>query len=130
VFEHRHQRPIPFAAFLRRQVRHGLIAGGIIAGSLALGVLGYHQSEGMPWIDALLNAAMLLGGMGPVSELHSTGGKLFASFYALYCGVVFIFVVGVLFAPSIHRFLHRFHLEMDEKDAAAEKPAKAPRRAR
>lgn len=79
-----------------------------------LGVLGYHYLEGMLWIDALVNASMLLGGMGPVDALHTVGGKLFASFYALYSGIIFLVVVGVIFAPLYHRFLHRFHLEMDD----------------
>jgi hypothetical protein len=94
--------------------RYAIIAIGIDAGSLGLGVLGYRFLEGLSWIDALLNAAMILGGMGPVNELHSTAGKLFASFYALYSGVVFLVVAGVLFAPVVHRFLHYFHLETGE----------------
>jgi hypothetical protein len=99
---------------LRRLARHGLIAFGIDAGSLALGIVGYHVLEGLSWVDSLLNAAMLLGGMGPVSELHTTAGKLFASFYAVYCGVIFLVVAGVLLAPIIHRFMHHFHLETDD----------------
>ena len=70
---------------------------------------GYHQTEGLPWLDALLNASMILSGMGPVQELHTTAGKLFASFYALFSGVMFITLAGVLFAPVFHRFLHKFH---------------------
>ena len=87
-----------------------IIAFGINAGSLAIGILGYHVFEGLPWIDALLNAAMLLGGMGPVNELHTTAGKLFASFYALYCGVIFLVVAGILLTPIIHRFIQSFSL--------------------
>jgi hypothetical protein len=98
---------------MRRMGRHAIIALGIDVGSLAFGVLGYRVFEGLPWVDSLLNAAMLLGGMGPVNELHTTAGKLFASFYAIYCGVIFLVVAGVLLAPVIHRFMHHFHLESD-----------------
>jgi len=94
-------------------VRYTIIALGIDLGSLAIGMLGYHFLEGIPWVDSLLNAAMILGGMGPVNELHTTAGKLFASFYALYSGVIFVVVASVLFVPVVHRFLHRFHLEAD-----------------
>jgi hypothetical protein len=120
MFERRHEPMLPRAAFLRRILYHASIAAGIVFGSLALGVLGYHFLEGLSWIDALLNAAMLLGGMGPVDALHTRAGKLFAAGYALYAGVVFLVVAGVLFAPLFHRFLHRFHLELAEEDAPDE----------
>lgn len=77
--------------------------------ALGLGVAGYHFTEHMPWIDALVNAAMILGGMGPVDSLHTTSGKLFASFYALFSGLVFITTAGILLAPAMHRMMHRFH---------------------
>ncbi len=113
MFEHRNEPLLPKSAFLRRLVRYTIIALGIDLGSLAIGMLGYHFLEGIPWVDSLLNAAMILGGMGPVNELHTTAGKLFASFYALYSGVIFVVVASVLFVPVVHRFLHRFHLEAD-----------------
>ena len=113
-FEHYRQPLLPVEAYLRRLLHSFSIASAIIFGALGLGVWGYHHFEGLPWIDALLNAAMILGGMGPVDMLHTTAGKLFASFYALFSGVIFISAVGVLAAPAIHRFLHRFHLELDE----------------
>ncbi len=113
MYEHRSQPLLPRSAYLRRVRRHGLIAAAMVFGSLLLGVLGYHVFERLSWIDALVNASMILGGMGPVSELRTTAGKVFASFYALYSGIVFLVSVGVLFAPVIHRFLHRFHLEAD-----------------
>jgi hypothetical protein len=91
-----------------------MVALGIIMGSLLLGVLGYHYLEGLAWVDALVNASMLLGGMGPVDVLHTVAGKLFASFYALYSGIIFLVVVGVIFAPLYHRFLHRFHLGVED----------------
>ncbi len=113
-FEHYRQPLLPVAAYLRRLLRSFGIAAAIIFGALAIGVLGYHQLEGLPWIDALLNASMILGGMGPVDALHTTAGKLFASFYVLFSGVIFISAVGILAAPVIHRVLHRFHLELDQ----------------
>ena len=97
--------------FAGRLLRHAAAAMALIAVSLALGVFGYHGFEQLPWIDSLLNAAMLLGGMGPVDTLHSTAGKLFASFYALYCGLVALIAAGILLAPLVHRMMHRFHVE-------------------
>jgi hypothetical protein len=111
MFERRKDPLISRAAFFKRMVRFALIAFAIDAGSLIIGVIGYHALERLSWIDSLLNAAMILGGMGPVSDLHTIPGKLFASFYAIYCGVIFLAVGGVLLAPVIHRFMHRFHLE-------------------
>jgi hypothetical protein len=81
-------------------------------GSLALGMVGYRLFEGMSWLDAYLNAAMLLGGMGPVGELHHPAGKIFAGLYAMFSGLVLLVSVGVLLAPLFHRFLHRFHLDL------------------
>jgi hypothetical protein len=104
------------AAFRRRIVRFGLLATGIILLSLVLGMVGYHFLEHLAWDDALLNASMILGGMGPVDRPQTLGGKLFASFYALFSGIVFLISVGVLLAPILHRFMHRFHLELDVDD--------------
>ncbi len=114
MFEHRRQPLLKPQEFLRRQLIYLLAAVGIISGSLVLGILGYHFLEGLSYIDSLLNSAMLLGGMGPVNELHTNAGKLFASFYALYSGIVFLVSVGVILAPLYHRFLHRFHLEIED----------------
>jgi len=116
MFEHRSHRLLSRRAFLRRQAFYAAVSLGIVGGSLLVGMLGYHSLEGMPWIDAFVNAAMLLGGMGPVGELHTYGGKLFAGFYALYCGVVLLLSLGVFFAPVVHRLIHRFHLELDDED--------------
>ena len=96
--------------------RHAGIAAGIVLGSLAIGIIGYHVFEGLGWVDATVNAAMILGGMGPVNELHTSGGKLFAAAYALFAGLIFLIIVGVLFAPAFHRFLHRFHIENEPDD--------------
>ncbi len=116
MFERHHESLISAAEFRRRVLRYALLSAGIIFGSLTIGVLGYHYFEGLAWLDALLNASMLLGGMGPVDSLHTTGGKLFASFYALFAGLVLLVAAGVLLSPVVHRFLHYFHLELDEKD--------------
>ena len=100
----------PPPVFARQVVRHAATAMTLVAFSLLLGMTGYHALEGLPWIDAFVNAAMLLGGMGPVDPLHTTAGKLFAGCYALYCGLVVIVAASLLLAPFVHRLLHRFHL--------------------
>ena len=101
--------------FVRRWVRYGVAAGSLIGGALLIGVLGYHFLEGQSLIDALLNASMILGGMGPVNPMQTTAGKLFASVYALFSGVVFLVAVGVFLAPLIHRLFHKFHLDAEER---------------
>lgn len=113
-YEHRSEPILPRRLFVRRLLLHALLALGIVAFSLGIGVLGYHFIAGLSWIDALMNAAMILGGMGPVNELTNDWGKLFASFYALYAGIAFLSVFAVLVAPLAHRVLHRFHLEEGE----------------
>ena len=97
--------------FARRVVRHGILAFAAIVVVLAVGIAGYHYLVKLAWLDALLNASMILSGMGPVDPLPTPVAKLFASFYALFCGVVFVGIVSVLIAPFAHRLLHRFHLE-------------------
>jgi hypothetical protein len=121
MYEHKSMPLLPRRAFARRMAGHALFALAFVAGSLAIGILGYHHFERMPYIDSLLNACMLLGGMGPVGELHTVAGKLFASAYALFAGIGFLVVAGVLFAPVIHRFLHRFHLELAADEDAPRK---------
>lgn len=113
MFERRQQPLISRIEFLRRQLKFTLIAFAIIFGSLVVGILGYHWLEGMSWVDSLLNSAMILGGMGPVNPLTTVAGKIFASFYALYSGVIFLVVAGIIFAPMFHRILHHFHLEAE-----------------
>jgi hypothetical protein len=120
--EHRHQSLLPRPLFVRRMALWGIAAGAVLVGSLALGVCGYHFIEGLPWIDALLNASMILGGMGPVNPLRSTAGKLFASFYALYSGLAIISIAGLLLAPLVHRLLHKFHLEGRKARPVPRKP--------
>jgi hypothetical protein len=110
-------RPLPSRShFFRRIGRSIGIAVCIIMSALAIGMSGYHCLEGLSWIDSFLNAAMILSGMGPASELHTVPGKLFAGIYAIFSGILFITVAAVLLAPVIHRFLHRFHLELGPKD--------------
>jgi hypothetical protein len=111
MFERKHEKLLPRRAFLRRVTKYASISLGLVVVSLLIGMLGYHPSEGMPWIDAFLNAAMIMGGMGPVNTLYTDAGKLFAGFYALYCGMVLLISVGIFAVPIIHRFLHHFHLE-------------------
>jgi hypothetical protein len=115
MYEHRTEPLLPAALFYRRLLRHALLAAALMGASLAAGVLGYHLTEGLPWIDALVNASMILGGMGPVDQLHTDAGKIFASVYALFAGIVFLVTAGILIAPAAHRLLHRVHL--DEPDA-------------
>jgi len=114
-FERRHEPLADPFIFLRRMLRSLFFAGGIILGSLLLGVVGYHAIAKLDWLDALLNASMILSGMGPVNPLTSPEAKLFASFYALYAGVVFVVAAGVFVAPAVHRLLHQLHLEREEE---------------
>jgi hypothetical protein len=122
--EQRQESLLPRPLFLRRMARWGLAASIVLLGSLALGVCGYHFIEGLPWIDALLNASMILGGMGPVDPLRTRAGKLFASFYALYSGLAIISIAGLMIAPAAHRMLHKFHLEGRVASAGSDKPGR------
>jgi hypothetical protein len=118
MLEH-HKKPLlSRREFLARQFKYLRFSLAILLFSIGIGILGYHIFGGLPWIDALLNASMILTGMGPVDHLETTAGKLFSSFYALFSGVAFLTFAAVLFAPIYHRFLHKFHLDMkDSKDA-------------
>ena len=113
-FEHRREPLLPKRLFLRRLGQHTLLALAIVAGSLVVGIVSYHLLEGWSWLDCLFESSMILGGMGPVKELKTDGGKLFASLYALYSGVALLTTIGVLFAPVFHRFLHHFHFDHDK----------------
>jgi hypothetical protein len=114
MYEH-HKQPLAsrkvFAQRLRRNALIGLL---LLTFSLGIGILGYHFLENLSWIDSLLNASMILGGMGPVAPVRTVGGKIFASFYALYSGVILLASVGILITPIFHRFLHFFHLAEDK----------------
>ena len=114
MYEH-HQQPLAKrSVFAKRLALNGIAGLLLLTFSLGMGVIGYHFLEGLSWIDSLLNASMILGGMGPVAPLQTEAGKLFASFYALYSGVILLAGVGILAAPIFHRFLHRFHLAEDK----------------
>ena len=115
MFEHRRQALLPRRVFYTRLARCAAMGLLIIIGSLGLGMLGYHWFAQMSWLDAFVNAAMLLSGMGPLDPLQSTQARLFAGFYALYSGLALITSTGIIFAPLIHRFLHKFHLEEGKK---------------
>ena len=111
TLERKHQKIAPFPVFIRRLAVY--IAGAIllILVALFIGVAGYHWFAGLNWIDSLLNASMILGGMGPVNPLTTDGGKIFASVNALFSGLVFIAVIGIVLSPIAHRMLHKFHFE-------------------
>jgi hypothetical protein len=111
MYEHRTEPLLTRAQFARRLLRHGGVAALMVGFSLAVGTVGYHVTAGLAWLDALLNAAMILTGMGPVAPLQSPAAKLFAIAYALYAGVVFLAVTGVMLAPVVHRLLHWLHLD-------------------
>jgi hypothetical protein len=108
----RHKKLLPRRVFALLLLRNLLYVSGLIAASLALGAAGYHQFAGLPWLDATLNAAMILTGMGPVNPLTTPAGKVFGIVYALFSGVAFLTMVAMLLAPAAHRLLHRFHLEL------------------
>lgn len=114
MFEHHKQPLISRADFLRRLLGFTFAAFLLLAVSWFIGILGYRFLEGLSWIDAILNSAMILGGMGPVNQLTTVGGKVFASLYAVFSGVVFLISIGVLLAPIFHRLMHRFHLQDSE----------------
>ena len=114
MFEH-HKEPLASQAeFTWRVVRYSLITAGIILFSLGIGMLGYRYYESHSWIDSHHNASMILGGMGPDNPLLTNAGKVFASFYALYSGIILFASVGILATPIFHRFMHRFHLELED----------------
>jgi hypothetical protein len=113
MYEHRRHKMLSRSAFSKRVLWHLLLASGLAGIALAIGIVGYRYLGELEWLDALLNASMILGGMGPVDPLRTTSGKLFASFYALFSGLVFIGVASVIVAPFVHRLLHHFH--MDER---------------
>ena len=114
LYEHRTEPLLGRGRFLRRMAAHTAVALVFVAASMGMGMLGYAHFEGLGWLDAFLNAAMLLGGMGPIEDPVTPEGKLFAGFYALYAGLVFLVVAGLAFAPLFHRLMHRFHLEKGE----------------
>lgn len=116
MFEH-HKKPlISREKFIRRQLQYAGFSLIVLFFSIGIGTVGYHFCGGLSWIDAFLNAAMILTGMGPVDHLNTDEGKLFAAFYALFSGISFLTFVAVLFAPIYHRFLHKLHLDIEDEN--------------
>jgi hypothetical protein len=111
MYERRHEPLAPLGVFLRRILFSLGIAIGMIAVALSIGIAGYHWIAGFGWIDSLLEASMILGGMGPVNPLSGDSAKLFASFYALFSGIVFIGLMGIVLAPLAHRLMHKVHID-------------------
>ncbi len=110
MYEHKTHPLLPRKLFILRLLKHFLLASSLFIISLGIGILGYHFLANLSLIDALLNASMILSGMGPVDELSTFAGKIFASFYALFSGIVFLVSAGIIIAPIAHRFMHRLHL--------------------
>jgi NhaP-type Na+/H+ or K+/H+ antiporter len=115
MFEHRTKPLLPRKEYYHRLAHHAALGVAVIAGSLGIGMIGYHAFENLPWVDAFLNAAMILSGMGPVATLQTDAGKIFAGCYALFSGITLIGILGIIFAPVVHRFLHKFHLEDEDR---------------
>jgi hypothetical protein len=111
MYEPRNQPLLSRRRFAKRVARHLLLAFLLVGIALGIGILGYHCLDGLGWIDSLLNASMILGGMGPVDPLHSSAAKIFASCYALFSGLAFIGIASLIVAPFVHRLLHRFHID-------------------
>jgi hypothetical protein len=111
MYEHRSKPLLPRREFFRRLARSAALGLAVVGGALMIGMAGYHIFENMGWIDSFANASMILSGMGPLGELKTSAGKIFAGCYALFSGVAFLTSVGLVFAPVFHRFLHKFHLE-------------------
>ncbi|HEY9194071.1 MAG TPA: hypothetical protein VIO81_14475 [Methyloversatilis sp.] len=118
MYESRARKPLSTAHFVRRFALHLAVAMGLLLGSLLIGMAGYRHFEGLAWRDGFLNSAMLLGGMGPVDAPRTDGGKVFAGLYALYAGLVFIVAASLIFAPVMHRILHKFHWDEDQPPQA------------
>jgi hypothetical protein len=114
MFEHIHEKVAPLSVFLKRMVGSAGIGLVLLLVALFIGICGYHWLARLDWIDSLLEASMILGGMGPINPLTTTGAKLFASAYALFSGVVFIALMGLLLTPVAHRLLHKFHVKDSE----------------
>lgn len=111
MYEHRSKPLLPRRQFYHRLARSAALGSAIVTGALLIGMIGYHLFENLGWVDSFANASMILSGMGPLGELKTTAGKIFAGCYALFSGVAFLTSVGLVFAPVFHRFLHKFHLE-------------------
>lgn len=114
MYEHRTHALLPWRVFLRRAAMHTAVGGGGVLIAVGIGTLGYHFVAQLPWVDAFLDASMILSGMGPVNVLRTTEAKVFAALYALFSGLVFVGLMGIVLAPWAHRILHRFHMDEEE----------------
>ncbi len=114
IYERRHDELAPVPVFVRRIIGALAIALGLIALALFIGISGYHLIAGFDWIDSLLEASMILGGMGPVKELPNDTAKIFASLYALFSGLIFIALMGIILSPIAHRIMHKFHVDDED----------------
>lgn len=110
-YENNKQKLVPFQVFLGRVAKHVVVACCASAVALIIGIAGYHWIAGLDWVDSLLEASMILGGMGPVNQIKTSGAKVFASAYALFSGLVLIGVMGIVLGPVAHRLMHKFHVE-------------------
>jgi len=116
IFEHHKQPLVSKDVFVKRVIKCFWVAGLLLAGSIFAGALVYHFVEGFSWVDAVMNAIMIMTGLGLVDTLHSPQAKIFTCFYAIITAIVFYMVLAIIFAPLIHRFLHEFHLEIGRED--------------
>jgi hypothetical protein len=116
MFERKTEKLVPLPTFFRRVALSLLLTLVVLFVALTIGVLGYHGIAGLSWIDSVLNASMILSGMGPVATMTTTSSKLFASGYAMFSGVVFLSSIGLVLAPLFHRILHKFHLDDADQD--------------
>ena len=114
MFERKHEKVVSVHVFAKRVILYIGVAILLILAALLVGIAGYHGIAGLSWIDSLLNASMILGGMGPVNSLSSTGAKVFASVYALFSGLVFIAIMGIILTPVMHRVIHKFHVDAED----------------
>src|SRR5262245_2370993 len=117
-FERRGEPVLPWPAFLWRLAGSALIGAGLVVASLAIGMIGYRSLMGMSWVDAFVNASMILSGMGPLADPQTSGAKLFAGVYALFTGLAVLAIAGIVFAPVVHRFLHYLHADEDDTEPA------------
>ena len=122
LYENQDQEPLSRWLFAQRMARHAAAAAVIVVVSLVFGMWGYHRFAGFSWGDSFVNAAMLLGGMGPVGVVETRSGRLFAGLFALYSGMVFLVLLATILAPVMHRVLHRFHWDMDRRRASTRRP--------
>lgn len=126
--EHKSEPVLPWRLFVRRLYVSFGVGAALVLASLAAGMAGYHYYVGLAWIDAFLNAAMILSGMGPLEHPQSIAGKLFAGIYALYSGFAVLAIAGVVFGPFVHRILHRFHADEQDLEQASERAEGKPSR--